>query len=100
MAVTVVNLEQLSNTPEYQDVRSNIQVHLVATMGQMAKLVKRAQAVTYTSATSGHGHRSRISQPPSGSRRNHSPPDDAREGNNSDDNRAQCNHGAHHNVHD
>ena len=53
-------------------------------MGQIADLVRWAQVVSYTSATSGRSHRSRILSPPGGSRRNHLPLGDAHQGNNID----------------
>ena len=42
MAVAMANLERLPNTPEYQDIRSNIRAHLIAAMGQTVELAKRS----------------------------------------------------------
>ena len=69
----MANHDRLTDTPEYQGVRSNIQAHLIATMGQTTTLLKRVQAISYTEATSDQTHRSRASPRPSGHRRSRSP---------------------------
>jgi len=53
-------------------------------MGQTTDLIRQAQVISYTPATSGRSHQSRVSPPPDGSRRDHSPPDDAHQRNNND----------------
>ena len=73
MEVAMANLDQLPDTLEYQGVRTNIRVHLIAAMGQTANLLKRVQAVSYTEVTSDQTHRSRTSPRPGGHRRSRSP---------------------------
>jgi len=52
VAVAMANLDHLPDSPEYQDVRTNIRAHLIAAMGQTATLLKRVQAISYTEVTS------------------------------------------------
>jgi len=96
IAVTMANLEWLPNTLEYQDVWTNIRAHLITAMGQTADLVKQAQAVSFTSATSSCSHRSRISASLGGSRRHRSPPSNTHQRNSGDHHNLE----AHHNGHD
>jgi len=78
VAIAMANLDRLPDTPEYQDIRSNIRAHLIATMGQTATLLKRVQAVSYTEVSFDQTHRSRTSPRPSGHRRSRSPINDRR----------------------
>jgi hypothetical protein len=48
----MANLDRLPDTPEYQGVRTNIWVHLIAAMGQIIDLLRRVQAISYTEVTS------------------------------------------------
>jgi hypothetical protein len=73
VAVAMANLDRLPDTPEYQDVRTNIRAHLIAAMGQTATLLKRVQAVSYMEVTSDQTHRSRTSPRTGGHRRSCSP---------------------------
>ena len=61
VAVAMANLDRLPDTPEYQDIRSNIRAHLIAAMGQTATLLKRVQAVSYTEVSSDQTHCSQTS---------------------------------------
>jgi len=61
VAVAMANLDRLPDTPEYQDIRSNIRAHLIATIGQTATLLKRVQVISYTEVSSDQTHRSRTS---------------------------------------
>jgi len=65
VAVAMVNLDKLPDTPECQGVRSSIRAHLIAAMGQTATLLKRVQAISYTEVSSDQTHRSRTSPQPS-----------------------------------
>jgi len=73
VAVAMANLDRLPDTPEYQDVCTNIRAHLIAAMGQTATLLKRVQAISYTEVTSDQTHRSRTSPWPDGHCRSRSP---------------------------
>lgn len=96
----MANLEQILDMLEYQDVWSNIRAHLIAAIGQIIELAKRAQVVTHTSAISSRSHRSRISQNHGSSRCNDPLSIDAREGNNNGVGcRALNNQGANRNAH-
>jgi len=44
VAIAMENLDRLPDTPEYQDVRTNIRAHLIAAMGQTTTQLKRVQA--------------------------------------------------------
>ena len=52
MAVAMANLDRLPDTPECQGVQSSIRAHLIAAMGQIATLLKRVQAISYTEVSS------------------------------------------------
>ena len=52
VAVAMANLDRLTDTPECQGVRTSVRAHLIAAMGQTTTLLKRAQVVPYTEATS------------------------------------------------
>ena len=78
MAVAMANLDRLPDTPEYQDIRSNIRAHLIAAMGQTATLLKRVQAISYTDVSSDQTHHSRTSPWPSGHHHSRSPDNDRR----------------------
>ena len=69
----MANLDRLPDTPEYQDVRTNIRAHLIAAMGQTATLLKRVQAISYTEVTSNQTHRSRTSPRSGGHHHSRSP---------------------------
>ena len=69
----MANLDRLLDTPEYQDVRTNVRAHLIAAMGQTATLLKRVQAVSYMEVTSDQTHRSRTSPRIGGHRHSRSP---------------------------
>jgi hypothetical protein len=45
VAVAMGNLDQLSDTPEYQGVQTNIWTHQIAAMGQTTDLLARVQAI-------------------------------------------------------
>jgi len=72
IAVTMANLNWLPDTPEYQGVQTSIRAHLIVAMGQIADLLRRAQAISYTEVTSDQTYRRQASPRP-GSR---SPNDD------------------------
>ena len=65
VVVAMVNLGQFPDMPEYQDVRSNIQAHVIMAIGQTVVLAKRAQAVISTSVSSSCSHHRHVSQHPS-----------------------------------
>jgi len=73
VAVAMVNLDWLPDTPEYQGIRSSIRAHLIAAMGQIATLLKRVQAISYAEVSSDQTHRSRTSSRPSGRHHSRSP---------------------------
>jgi len=73
VAVAMANLDRLHDTPEYQDIRTNIRAHLITAMGQTATLLKRVQAVTYMEVTSDQTHCSRTSPRFGGYHRSRSP---------------------------
>jgi len=73
VAVAMANLDWLPDTPEYQDVCTNIRAHLIAAMGQIATLLQRVQAVSYIEVTSDQNHCSRTSPRTGGHRRSRSP---------------------------
>jgi len=73
VAVAMANLDRLSDTPKYQDVRTNIWAHLIAAMRQTATLLKRVQSVSYMEVTSDQTHRSRTSPRTGGHRCSRSP---------------------------
>jgi hypothetical protein len=49
MAVAIDNLDRLPDQPEIQQVRDDIRAHLIAAMGQIVELAKRAQITSSTS---------------------------------------------------
>ena len=59
VAVAMANLDRFPDTPEYQDIRTNIRALLIAAMGQTATLLKTVQAVSYTEVTFDQTHHSR-----------------------------------------
>jgi hypothetical protein len=78
VAVAMANLDRLPDTSECQGVRTNIQAHLIAAMGQTADLLRMVQAISYMEVTSDQTHRSRASARPGGHHRSHSPMNDCR----------------------
>ena len=76
IAVAMVNLDRLPDTPECQVVRTSIRANLIAAMGQIVDLLRRTQAISYTEVTSDQTHRSQASPWPSKHRRSRSPNDD------------------------
>jgi hypothetical protein len=78
VAVTMANLDRLPNAPEYQDVRANILAHLIAAMGQIATLLKKVEAVSYTEVTSDQTHHSRTSSRSGDHRHSRSPANNRR----------------------
>jgi len=73
VAVAMTNHDRLPDTPEYQEVRTNIRAHLIVAMGQTATLLKKVQAVSYMEDTSNQTHRSRTSPRTGGHRCSRSP---------------------------
>ena len=78
VAIAMANLDRLPDTPEYQGVRTNIRVHLIAAMGPTTDLLRRVQTISYTEDTSDQTNRSRASPRLGGHRRSHSPINDRR----------------------
>jgi len=76
IAVIMVNLDRLPDTPECQGVRTSIRANLIVAMGQIVDLLRRTQAISYTEVTSDQTHRSQASPWPSTHRRSRSPNDD------------------------
>ena len=74
----MANLDRFPDTPEYQDIRTNIRAHLIAAIGQTATLLKRVQAISYTEVTSDHTHHSRTSPRSGGRHRSRSPTNNRR----------------------
>ena len=56
IAVAMVNLDRLPDTPECQGVRTSIRANLIVAMGQIVDLLRRTQAISYTEVTSDQTH--------------------------------------------
>ena len=56
VAVAMVNLDRLSDTPECQGVRTSIRAQLITAMGQTVELLRRTQAISYIEVTFDQTH--------------------------------------------